>query len=68
MKKKQPDSYNEPPISPDSEITDYDLEQVTGGFDPQPDPPAIANSVKTNPCLLLPAVNQKKLKTWGDPH
>jgi hypothetical protein len=40
----------------ETELSELDLEQVSGGFNPQPDPPGRANLNKISFGLLLPAV------------
>lgn len=51
---------NEQPEKAEAELTEEALEQVSGGFNPQPDPPAKLRSEKVNQelshGLLLPAV------------
>lgn len=40
------------PNQPDHELTENDLEQVSGGFDPQPDPPVRSYIQKTTGQLV----------------
>ncbi len=51
MKTTRPDQSEQPEL----ELTDNDLEQVSGGFNPQPDPPQQARLYKVSG-ELLPAV------------
>ena len=64
MNDKQP---NLAPL-PENELSDADLEQVAGGFDPQPQPPRQLKAGVTNPGLAsqLPGL-QKVAKKSGDP-
>jgi hypothetical protein len=62
---------HQPKLSPlpESELTDADLEQVAGGFDPQPDPPSQLKAGVTNPGLASNLPGLKKVaKKSGDPH
>lgn len=69
MKNEKSGPAGEQSTPDDHEMTDADLEQVSGGFDPQPEPPAVLQ--KGSQSAALPAVQKVQKgtqKVWGDPH